>query len=327
MSARTDLVERLALLVGADALTIEDRQDGWPALATVRNGADVPIALFVSPVGLSHRDRDNVERRFQNPSGSKPLEPAPGRKPVLVGVWESDPLVPVPHPMVLTADPLRRAGRQTRWSVFAPLAMLIEAQASGWATSVSDSGEPIRCLLPPLLPAAIQAEMAGVEPVEALVRTATGAAGLLDHPAGDDPAADRARRAVTALVRDARFSSRVLDAYDHLCAMCGLGLSLVQGAHIYPASAPGSPDEPWNGLALCANHHLAFDRHLVAVEPDSSRILFDAEVLDRAAVDPPAAALVAVTREELAAAAEGAAPRPEMFRRRYAHYPGRYTWL
>lgn len=54
------------------------------------------------------------------------------------------------------------------------------------------------------------------------------------NPVGD---AARLRRAVSALIRDTRFSGSVLDAYMRRCAMCGLGLNLVQGAHIYPASA------------------------------------------------------------------------------------------
>ena len=53
---------------------------------------------------------------------------------------------------------------------------------------------------------------------------------------------------------------------------------LVQGAHIYPARASDSPDKVWNGLALCSNHHTAFDRHLIWVEPSSRRVLLHEEV-------------------------------------------------
>jgi putative restriction endonuclease len=185
-------------------------------------------------------------------------------------------------------------------------------------------------MTPALLPAAIAADLAGVEPAESLIRTAVEASGLLDAPGAppaDNPAAARARRAATSLVRDAQFSGRVLDAYGRRCAMCGLGLSLVQGAHIYPASAPGSQDEPWNGLALCANHHVAFDRSMIAVLPGTMQITFRADVLEEAAEDNSIKAFVDGTLQTLLPAAPGAAPRPEMFMQRYAHYGDSYAWL
>jgi predicted restriction endonuclease len=185
-------------------------------------------------------------------------------------------------------------------------------------------------MAPALLPAAIAADLAGVEPAEQLVRTIVEASGLLvtaGAASADNPAAARARRAATSLVRDARFSGRVLDAYGRRCAMCGLGLSLVQGAHIYPASAPGSKDEPWNGLSLCANHHVAFDRNMIAVLPGSMRIVFRADVIEEATEDPAIQAFVDGTLEALLPAAPGASPRRDMFVRRYAHYGDSYAWL
>jgi len=64
------------------------------------------------------------------------------------------------------------------------------------------------------------------------------------------------------------FSRRVRSAYRHQCAMCGLGLELVEGAHIVPVAWPGSTDETNNGMALCRNHHSAYDRGIVSVSPD-----------------------------------------------------------
>lgn len=332
MSARTDLVHRLAALVGPALLQVEDPQTGWPGLATLYGeGQRVPLALFVGQVGLSHRGRDAVERRFQNPGQDRPLVGVPGRASVLVGLWEDDKFLPVPRPVVVTADAKRREGRATRWSAFAPVSTLAEALTTGWATHVSDSDELIRCIHPTLLPAAITADLAGAEPLEPLVRTAIDASGLLDDDASGNsphaPAADRARRTASSLVRDARFSRRVLDAYGRRCAMCGLGLSLVQGAHIYPASAPGSVDEPWNGLSLCANHHSAFDRHILAVLPPGMDVVFRSDVLAEAATDPAAASLVDGTLPRLRDAVAGPDPDPAMFAKRYEHYGDRYDWL
>ena len=85
-------------------------------------------------------------------------------------------------------------------------------------------------------------------------------------------------------LRDAGFRMRVLTAYSHSCAMCGVQLRLLDGAHILPAAHPESTDGTDNGIALCALHHLAFDRALVTfdsefrivVNPDAVRSLMAA---------------------------------------------------
>lgn len=65
------------------------------------------------------------------------------------------------------------------------------------------------------------------------------------------------------------FRQRVLRAYDERCAVCRLRRrELVSAAHILPDGHPrGEPIVP-NGLALCALHHLAFDRHILGIRPD-----------------------------------------------------------
>jgi hypothetical protein len=161
------------------------------------------------------------------------------------------------------------------------------------------------------------------------MQAAIEGSGLLTAAEPEVPAASqRARRAGSMLVRDARFSRRVVEAYEGLCAMCGLDVGLVQGAHIYPVSAPGSSDEPWNGLALCANHHLAFDRHLVGVHPGTSAIVFRATIVDQMAGSLAVKALVDGTFERLAEPVdESARPRREMFEMRYEFFVDRYEWL
>ncbi|MFD2030970.1 HNH endonuclease [Ancylobacter dichloromethanicus] len=62
------------------------------------------------------------------------------------------------------------------------------------------------------------------------------------------------------------FSRRVLCAYGHQCAMCGTQLRLVDGAHILPVEHDDSTDQTSNGVALCALHHRAYDRGLVAFD-------------------------------------------------------------
>jgi putative restriction endonuclease len=44
--------------------------------------------------------------------------------------------------------------------------------------------------------------------------------------------------------------------------------TLVQAAHIVPDAEPDGIAAVINGMALCAIHHLAFDRNLLGVDPD-----------------------------------------------------------
>lgn len=76
--------------------------------------------------------------------------------------------------------------------------------------------------------------------------------------------------------RSAAFRRQVLEAYDFQCSACGLRiwiadreLTFVDAAHIVPFATTGN-DHPTNGMALCKNHHWAFDQGLIA--PDTGRI-------------------------------------------------------
>lgn len=66
-----------------------------------------------------------------------------------------------------------------------------------------------------------------------------------------------------------RFKLDVMRAYRHRCAICMLReRSLVQAAHIVPDAEPEGIAAVVNGMALCAIHHLAFDRNVLGVNPD-----------------------------------------------------------
>jgi putative restriction endonuclease len=65
-----------------------------------------------------------------------------------------------------------------------------------------------------------------------------------------------------------RFKLDVMRAYRHRCAICTLReRELVQAAHIVPDSEQEGVAAVVNGLALCAIHHLAFDRNLLGIDP------------------------------------------------------------
>jgi putative restriction endonuclease len=58
-------------------------------------------------------------------------------------------------------------------------------------------------------------------------------------------------------------------AYRHRCAICTLReRELVQAAHIVPDVEPAGIAAVVNGLALCAIHHLAFDRNLLGIDAE-----------------------------------------------------------
>lgn len=321
---RSSLARRIEGIVGRHILRVTDPQDGWPALATLNvDGQAMDVALFVGPVGLSHRNRDNVERRFQNPGKNRPIIHVPGRKSLLLGLWHDDDLVTVDRPVLVLADAYLRTGNLTRYSVFESLGALEQAVLTGWSAGPNDAGEIIRCFDPRLLPIAVQdAEVPGGDGDGARFQDAIGGAGLIEED--DDPAAERARRATQVIIRDRRFSGAVRRAYDGKCAMCNLGLDLVQGAHIYPASAPGSSDEVWNGIPLCPNHHVAFDRYLIYVDPITREITFHPSVL----ADPTAKLLIATTHKKLAGPnTQAAVPKASMFARRYNFYSDKYLWV
>jgi putative restriction endonuclease len=66
-----------------------------------------------------------------------------------------------------------------------------------------------------------------------------------------------------------RFKLDVMRAYRHRCAICTLReRELIQAAHIVPDVDPEGIAAVVNGLALCAIHHLAFDRNLLGIDPD-----------------------------------------------------------
>lgn len=88
------------------------------------------------------------------------------------------------------------------------------------------------------------------------------------------------KRIVATIVRRYRaadFRNRVLGAYGHRCAMCGVQLELLDAAHILPVADDNSTDETTNGVALCKLHHAAFDRNLVSFDESFGITVSDAE--------------------------------------------------
>jgi hypothetical protein len=203
--------------------------------------------------------------------------------------------------------------------------LIAAAASNGWAEYVSHTGEHIFAMHPKLLGVFVQSLIADAFPDAQELARASMASGIVDDDT--EVAADRARRAAYSLVRDARFGKEVRAAYDNRCAMCDLSLGLVAGAHIFPVSATGSADKVWNGIALCHNHHAAFDKHYIWVHPTSYQVKLRPEVLSLALTDDAVETFKENTKVVISVPTSAALrPRPTMFSKRYSHYDGFYDW-
>lgn len=325
-----DSLSRFLSLTG-DVVEVEDGSSRWPARLTVSTHAGPQaIDLFLGQIGGASRpERANIERRFQNPGQGRPIVVTDGRLPVLLGLWDNEQGEEC-GPVLALAEATRRVGRETRYSVFFNIDDLRTAEQTGWTSGSSGDGEALHYARPELFGALVA--LAAVEEPSRFdpgaARALIAASGLLDEDPPSSAATERARRSVSTLVRDRNFASVLGRAYGGMCAMCGLDFGLIEGAHILPVSKPGSSDDPSNGVALCSNHHRAFDKHLVYVEPVSHTIVIHPEIHDQAQTNAAAAAFVAGTYLTLTKPADpDMRPSDDFLLARYAAFDGHYAWL
>lgn len=70
--------------------------------------------------------------------------------------------------------------------------------------------------------------------------------------------------------RQGKFRTEILMAYKNTCAVCGIQEpKILRAAHIVPV-AKGGTDEVQNGICLCTNHEIAFDKGVLKIKPDGS---------------------------------------------------------
>lgn len=325
--SRRDTFLHICQLSGESVQAISPN-DGWPGGARVSLGdASTDIAMHVAPVG-SH-SRAAYELRFQNPGNRQPVSAPNGALPILVGLYTS---TDNRHILVATQG-VSRLERVARFSILFRDTLVNEALERGWAVYVNNAGDQIFAFTPSLLPTYVELLQQGTEitePVEEAtsneIASTIQAAGLLDD--ASEATQDRARRAVSQVIRHHAFGGLVAQAYGRKCALCGLGAGMTQGAHIYPASAPGSPDRVWNGISLCCNHHAVFDAHRIWIHPDTLAVSIHPELQALANQDAAMRGFLNTTYPELVIPEDAQArPRAEMFARRYAHFAGRYDWV
>ncbi len=91
-------------------------------------------------------------------------------------------------------------------------------------------------------------------------------------------------------VRNAAFRRNVVKLYDHRCAFCKMrivswdGQNIVDGAHIMPFSE-FRDDRFVNGIALCKNHHWAFDHGWFGIDDDYRIVIPRDRFTEEAAVE------------------------------------------
>jgi hypothetical protein len=239
--------------------------------------------------------------------------------PMLLGLWTETSV-----PVLVAHNAQLRVGRGgTRVSLFVGLAALQNAASTGWGEHVSGIGERIIAFRADLFP--VYAEMF----VRDVLVDPNATASILESAGvaqGDPLSVERARRATSTLVRSTKFREEVVAAYAGSCAMCSLALGLPEGAHIYPASAPGASDVVQNGLALCPNHHTAFDRYLIWIDPSTRQVRLHPELV-KAAASPVARAFVSSTAAVLfEPLSPKNRPSDQMIEARNRYFADAYSW-
>jgi hypothetical protein len=315
---RTDLARSIVNQVGDEAIELVDLGTGWPTLVNVRiSTGQVPVALHVS--NASPHARKDYEWRFQNPATRPPVTDPAGSIPILIGLDTSG-----ASDVLIVTDGRSRLNRVARFSILFNHRISTEASQNGWSEYVSGSGEHVYAMKPKLLPLAIELILGGLVIGVQPIAEAAKASGLIEND--NVETANRTKRIAWTYVRDAKFSRIVRSAYNNKCGLCGVELGLVVGAHIYPVNAPNSEDRVWNGIALCHNHHSAFDSHNIWLNSDYS-VRIRQEYINASTGKPESERFINQTRNELLLPhTVNDRPRRDMLIARYDYYEESYRW-
>ncbi|MCY4213874.1 MAG: HNH endonuclease [Gammaproteobacteria bacterium] len=254
-----------------------------PAQYQVYRG-DSSYAVRVYIWNLTHggRNRPDDEWRIQA-TGVSRFAREPGGKTLILG-WRPD----------LGVFAGFDAGRHSERLGASPSiqlreAALKQAAVDGLAVSNKGSGELAIAFRPDLLAAYLDnlesLHECGRLPADfhVLTRIAHDPDGVDDDEVVQEIEDEHRRYAVLATkraLRDGGFRHRVLTAYGQRCAMCGIQLKLLDGAHILPAKHPQSTDRTHNGVALCALHHRSYDNALVTFDAGFETHLNDSMIDD-----------------------------------------------
>jgi hypothetical protein len=304
---------------GTDVVRMVNACDGWPSEIEVRTSSGwTPVDLYIGVIH-SHA-RKPYELRFQNPADQsrRPIVARAGRVPILLGYTSQ-----LDRPVCVAGEVAKRLNSDHRFSILFPDAVIQQAAVGGWAEYHSSVDEVIVAFQPSLLGAYL--EVRNVLPnvaVEQVVGAIQDAGFVVSNT---EQSRQRAIVAVCRVARDSRFRVKVMTAYDGYCALCGMDWGLIEAAHIYPATAPGSPDEVWNGVGVCGNHHLLFDDHMLFIDLDSHAVKLHPNLRLRAT--PAGQRFLDSTFPALSLPPQAAdRPRRDMLLKRYDWFKNAYKW-
>lgn len=245
----------------------------FPARYQLFQGSvSVAVSLYIWTI--SHgggAKRAAAEYRIQLTGGGGDLlkfEPEPGGKTLILGWW---PEVEVfagfdynYHDGGFGKSPSIQVGEDA----------LRLAATNGMAIYVRGNGEIVIAFRPEFLGAYVaqkdELHRVGLSEREValLRRIAADPAAVPDTEIEAETAAAPQRLMVNVrrTLRAYRFSNRVLKAYEHRCAFCGMQLRLLDAAHILPVAHPKGVDGTANGVAVCTLHHRAYDNALITFD-------------------------------------------------------------
>jgi len=245
-------------------------KDAHPARYQIyRNNRSYRVQTYIWNITHGGATRSADEYRIQI-TGIDRFEPQNSARNLILGWWDEASVFAAwdirQHLGALSSSPSMQISEGA----------LRQALLTGFAPYVNQNGETAIALRSDFMVTYIQfmdqIHDSGIVPAEAnlLEKLSMDPDNVLDEEIEGEVAEKRkfailsAKRALRAI----DFSRRVLSAYEYRCAMCGLQLRLVDGAHILPVAHLDSTDQTANGVGLCALHHRAFDRSLVTFDSD-----------------------------------------------------------
>lgn len=235
-----------------------------------REGRAITVRVYIWNISHGGGTRSATEYRIQV-TGFAQFEPEVGGQTLILGWWDDVGVFAGwdfrQHQKPLGASPSMQVGE----------AALRQALLTGFAPYLK-SNETAIAFRPDFLGTYIEYHDAlhdsGSIPAEAgLLAKLSDDPDEVDEATIQSEVAEPRRYAAQETLLALRaldFSRRVLTAYGHRCAMCGIQLRLIDGAHILPVAHAESTDQTSNGVALCTLHHRAYDRALITFGSDFS---------------------------------------------------------
>ena len=232
-----------------------------------RNGLSYQVDIYIWNLTPGGKNRPQDEWRIQV-TGVRRFRQNPGSKTLILG-WQDDLGVFVGFDFVRHRDELGVSP-----SIQLREAVLHQAVIDGFAPHNKGNNELAIAFRPDFIVSYVDnleaLHACGYEDneIEILNRIGQEPENVHDSEINDEVAVPRSYAVISTkrALRDIGFRRRVLTAYSHSCAICGIQLRLIDGAHVLPASHPDSTDGTDNGVALCALHHRAFDRAFITFD-------------------------------------------------------------